>query len=639
MTTGYWPDDYVAKKQDVKNAIGRIASGQRVFIGTSCGEPQFLVKELAAQKKRLSDIEIVRLLSLESAPLTLMGQEPDNGEFSVRSFYLGSGVPRRLAAGRRFFTPINLSAVPLLFSSQRIPIHAALVQVSPPDDFGWMSLGVSVDVTMAAAKAADIVIAQVNPRMPRVLGRSFLHVNDVDDIVEHEEDLITVGESPDFASALDIGRHVASLVDDGSTLQISLGSTTRAMFLACEGKNDLGIHTQFMTDGIMKLVARGVVTNRKKGINEGKLVASSAIGSSDLYEFLHDNPSMEFHPSDYVNNPAVISQNRKMVSVQLAEAMDLTGQVAADALPYNHYSGVTGICDFLRGAAMSPEGKAILMLPSTTLDGKRSRIVPRLEEAVVVPRGDVHYVVSEFGAVNLFGKNLSERALSMISIAHPDFRDQLFDSAKEAGLIPKKRTRSEIMHRVYPAAMERELSIAGHEVLFRPVKATDDRLIQEHLYGLDKNDVISRFLHNKATFAQDEIEGLFGGDYSKDFTLVAVIGDLGFEKVVALGGYLTDPAKNMAEVAFSVDKTWQGKGLGKILLNMTAQRARESGISGLFAYMSPTNRAMIRLFFTLPYKMRTTLDRDVLLLSCRFSEPKQQEEQPSGARGGEVPQR
>ena len=635
MNTGYWPDDYVTKQMDAASAIKRISSGQRVFIGSSCGEPQHLVKELAAQKKRLSDIEILRLMSLESTPLSLLSQDPTGDEFNVRSFYLGSGMPKRLAAGKRFFTPINLSAVPLLFSSQRIPLHVALIQATPPDDFGWMSLGVSVDVTMAAAKAADLVIVQVNPKMPRVLGRSFIHVNDVDAIVEYEEDLISVGETPNFTQALDIGRHVASLVDDGSTVHISLGSTTQAIFLACEGKNDLGIHTQFMMDGIMQLVARGVVNNRKKGINEGKLVAATAIGSTDLYEFLHDNPSMEFHPSDYVNNPGVIAQHKKMVAVELAEAMDLTGQVAADALPFNHYSGVTGICDFIRGAAMSPEGKAILMLPSTNRDGTKSRILPQLNHAVVVPRGDVHYVVTEFGAVNLFGKNLSERALAMISIAHPDFRDELFEDAKEAGLIPKKRTPSEILHRIYPAAMEKEITIAGQPVLFRPVKSTDARLVQEHLYSLDRKDIIARFLHNKATFARDEVEGLFGGDYYKDYTVVAVIGDLGFEKVIAVGGYFTDPAKNIAEVSFSVDKAWQGKSMGKILMGMISQRARESGIAGLYAYVSPTNRSMIRLFFSLPYKVYTSFDRDILYLSCKFSEPKAVEETPAGTRGSD----
>jgi acyl-CoA hydrolase/GNAT superfamily N-acetyltransferase len=618
MNSSYWPDDYIARRLDAKSAIGRLHPGQRIFIGSSCGEPQHLVAELAAQKNRLCDLEIVRLLSLESTPLTLA--DGRGGPFNIRSFYLGSGISKTLAASRRFFTPINLSAVPKLFLSRRIPIHAALIQVSPPDDFGWMSLGVSVDVTMAAASSADLVIAQVNPKMPRVLGRSFIHVNDVNCFVEHEEELLTLGASPDLPSARVIAGHVASLVDDGSTLQISLGATTEAILHACSHKNDLGIHAQFVTDPIMTLVGRGVITNRRKGINDGKIVASSAIGSTDLYEFINDNPAIEFHPSDYVNDPSIISRHTKMVSVQVAHSIDLTGQVAADALAYNHYSGVTGMCDFIRGAAASPEGKAIIMLPSTSRDGRRSRIVPFFEQVpVVVSRGDVHFVVTEFGAVNLFGKNLAERATALISIAHPDFRDWLFEKAKEVGLLPVERDLCDAIRGIYPVYLESEKIIEGKKLLFRPVKPTDARLIQEHLYGLDKKDVIARFLHNKASFGPDEVQNLYEGDYSKDYTVVAVQGELGFEKVVAIGGYLTDSAKNLAEVSFSVDKAWQGKGLGRILLNMVAQRAMESGIAGLFAYMAPTNRAMIRLFMSLPYKIATEFDQDVLVMSLKFA--------------------
>ncbi|MEW5733784.1 MAG: GNAT family N-acetyltransferase [Thermodesulfobacteriota bacterium] len=623
MATTYWPDEYVQKRVTAQEAISRIKPGQRVFIGSSCGEPQHLVKELAAQRRRLTDIEVVRLLSLESAPLTLISQDdPDSDPFAVRSFYLGSGMPRRLAASRRFHTPINLSAVPLLFSTRRIPLHVALIQTTPPDDFGWMSLGVSVDVTKAAAAAADLVIAQVNPRMPRVLGQGFVHANDVDLMVEHEEELLSVGPPPDFPVAHMIGYHVASLMDDGSTMQISLGATNESIMSACAQKNDLGVHAQFLTDSIMALVARGVITNRRKGLNQGKLVASSAIGSVNLYEFVNDNPAIEFHPSDYVNDPAVIARHNRMFSAQVAETIDLTGQVAADALAYNHYSGVTGICDFVRGAAMSKEGKAVIMLPATSLDGSRSRIVDMLTETpVVVARGDVHYVVTEYGAVNLFGKNLEERALALISIAHPSFRDELFEKAKDQGLIARKRSPSETIHGVYPAFYRRQESISGERVLFRPVKPTDGRLIQEHLYGLDRKDVIARFLHSKARFGADEVEGLFGGDYSKDFTVVAVVGELGFEKVIAIGGYLADPARNMAEVSFSVDRDWQGKGLGKILMDMVAGRARDSGLAGLFAYTAPSNRAMIRLFFSLPYKIKTEFDRDMLTMSLRFNQP------------------
>ncbi|HAY38938.1 MAG TPA: acetyl-CoA hydrolase, partial [Desulfobacteraceae bacterium] len=423
----YWADNYVEKRCSAQEAIGRIKPGQRVFIGSSCGEPQYLVKKLADAADSFTDIEIVRLLSLESTPLTLIADKTKDQSFNIRSFYLGSAKTKSLARNKRFITPMNLSAVPRLFKTRQLPIHVALIQVSPPDDFGWMSLGISVDITLAAAFSADFVIAQVNSRMPRVLGRSFIHVNDVNAIVEYEEELLTIDELPELDAANLIGRLIARLIDDGSTIQISPGTTPQATLLALSEKNDLGVHTQYVTTDIMRLVSMGVITNRKKGFNEGKLVASCAIGSKNLYEFLDDNPAIEFYPSDYVNDPGIISRNNKMVSMNVPMAMDLTGQVAADALSYNHFSGITGMLDFIRGASRSEGGKSILMLTSTSVDGKKSRITPMLNDtAIVVPRGDVQYVVTEYGAVNMFGKSLQERAMAMISIAHPDFREELF---------------------------------------------------------------------------------------------------------------------------------------------------------------------------------------------------------------------
>jgi acyl-CoA hydrolase len=621
MLTTYWPDEYVSKRRTAKEAVALIKPGQRIFIGTSCGEPQCLVKELASQHSNFTDLEIVRLMSLDATPLTLIASETSPRSFNIRSFYSGSAIPKRLAKIRRFFTPINLSAVPYLFQSRQIPIHVALIQVAPADDFGWMSLGISVDITLSAALSADLVIAQVNPRMPRVLGRSFLHVNDVDIVVEHEEDLLTVGDLLETESAHTIGRIVGKLIDDGSTLQLGLGATPRATMLAMENKNDLGVHTQFLTDGLMELVSRGVINNRRKGLNEGKLVASSAIGTTNLYEFLHDNPGIEFHPSDYVNAPSIIASHHKMVSLNVATVMDLTGQVAVDALPHNNFAGVTGMLDFVRGSAQSPKGKSILMIPSTSRDGATSRIVPTLGDmAVVVPRSDVYYVVSEFGVVNLFGKSIQERAMAMISLAHPDFRDELFFNAKKLGMIGTERTLKESIHAVYPLKYEEVITIAGQEVTIRPAKSVDERRLQEHFYNLDKNDVISRFFHKKTSFIRDDVASMHQIDYVKEMTMVAVIGEFGFGKIVAVGGYVLEPRHNVAEVAFSVSKEWQEKGLSKIILRKLADAARGNGIAGLVAYTAMNNKAMIGLFKSLPYPVESSMADDLVCLRCRFNE-------------------
>ncbi len=618
----YWADKYVENKRSAAEAISLIKPGKRVFIGSSCGEPQHLVRILSESSGNFTDIEIVRLLTLETAPLTLIANKTKTQSLNIRSFYLGSAKARGLARNIRFITPINLSAIPRLFKSRLLPIHVALIQVSPPDDFGWMSLGVSVDITQAAASSADLVIAQVNPRMPRVLGRSFIHVNDVDVFVEHEEEILTAGDLPDIEAANMIAGHIARLISDGSTIQLSLGVTPKATLMALSGKNDLGIHTQYLTDSIMHLFSKGVITNRKKGYNEGKIVASSAIGTRNLYDFMHDNPAIEFHPSDYVNDPGVIARHKRMVTLNVAMTMDLTGQIAADALPYNHFSGVTGMLDFIRGAAQAEGGKSIIMIPSASTDGKKSRIVPFLTDtAIVVPRGDAQYVVSEYGAVNLFGKSIQERATAMISIAHPKFREELFHNAKRLGLLGEERTLKESIQGVYPIKLEETIITDNETVMVRPAKPVDERRIQEHFYNLDKKDIVSRFFHEKTRFLKDEIEGVSQIDYIKDLTVIALVGEFGFGKVVAVGEYLLDPAKNMAEVAFSVIKEYQGKRLGKILLKKLSEAARENGIMGLFAYTSPGNQGMIRLFQTLPYKIRTTFEDDMIMLSCRFDEP------------------
>lgn len=618
----YWADKYVESRRTAKEAIALIKPAQRVFIGSSCGEPQHLVRALSEASNYFKDIEINRLLTMETAPLTLIANQTRDQSLNIRSFYLGSAKPQAIARNKRFITPINLSAIPRLFKSRLLPIHVALIQVSPPDDFGWVSLGVSVDITLAAALSAGLVIAQVNARMPRILGQSFLHVNDVDVFVEHDEPLLSIGETPELNAANDIGRLIARLIEDGSTMEIGLGATHQATLLALADKNDLGIHTQNMTNDIMHLFSRGVITNRKKGFNEGKMVAASAIGTEELYEFLNDNPAIEFHPSDYVNDPAVISRHNKMVSMSVAMIVDLTGQVAADALPYNHFSGVTGMLDFMRGAVQSNGGKSILMLPATDLQGKKSRIVPQLEDvAVVVPRGDVHYVVTEYGAVNLFGKSLQERAMAMLSIAHPEFRDELFYEAKKMGLLSAERTLNESIHGVYPIHLEESVEIGGEAVTIRPAKPVDERRIQEHFYSLDKDDVVARFFHEKTSFVHDEVKGVSLIDYIKDLTIVAVVGEFGFGRVIAIGECLIDPASNEAEIAFSISKSYQKKGLGKLLLDKLASAARENGTSGLIAYTSAQNRGMIKLFKSLPYKVDSFFDGEMLKLSCKFNQP------------------
>jgi len=620
----YWADAYLAKRVDTERAIQKIRSGHRVFIGSGCGEPQALVQQLAEKTNNFSGLEIVRLLGRETASLAAIADKTQDTNLNIRSIYLGGARSKNLAQQKRFITPMNMSDAPSLFTTRKLPLNVALIQVSPPDDFGWMSLGISVDVTLAAARSASFVIAQVNPKMPRVMGKSFIHVNDVDLLVEYEEELLEIpSEQVSSEVAQQIGNHVAKLVEDGSTLQIGLDAVSQATVQTLSNKNDLGVHSQFLTDSIMQLYARGNITNKKKGLNEGKMVASMAVGTANLYEFLDDNAAVEFHPSDYVNDPFVISQHNRMISVNVASKIDLTGQVTAEASASTRFAGVSGIPDFVRGARRAPAGKSIIMLYSTRgiQDNLRSSIVPTFsDDPVVVPRGDVHYIVTEYGCVNLFGKSLQERVIAMISIAHPDFRESLLEDAKELGFIDSERTLGEASKAVYPIRLEESLEFNGEKVSIRPAKPVDDRQIQEHYYTLSKDDVLRRFFSEKTIFARTEMKNRSHIDYINDLTLVAVAGDVDFGRIVAVAESMKLVSDNMAEVAFSVSEDFQGKGLGTMFIKKLAEAARENGFAGLVAYTIPTNKAMINLFKTLPYKVTIDHEDGDLLLHCRFNE-------------------
>jgi len=619
----YWADKYVINQSSAEDAIGHIRSGQRVFIGSACGEPQHLVRALGAVVANLKDIEIVRLFSLESTPLTRIVDQSEAHQLNIRSFYLGSGQSAQLSRNARFLTPVNLSAVPRLFRTRQMPVNVALIQVTPPDDFGMMSLGVSVDITLSAALSADLVIAQVNPRMPRVMGRSFIHVDDVDIFVEHEEAVMTMDTPPDLEAADAIGRMISRHIEDGATLQISPGTTLRAVLLALADRNDLGVHTQFLTREVMQLFAQGVITNRKKGFNDGKMVASAAAGSDYLYEFIHDNPAVEFYPSNYVNDPGIIARHNKMVALNVAMAIDLTGQVAADALPINNFTGVTGMLDFMRGAAQSPGGKSIILLPATTANGKQSRILPVMEHtAVVVPRGDVQYVATEYGVVNLFGKSLEERALALISIAHPKFREELLEAGKQRQLFSPKRSLGESIRAVYPLKLEETLSIDGFEVTLRPAKPVDARRIQDHFYKLTQDKINARIFKERTRAGRAESTALAKIDYINNLCMLAVIGEFGFGEVIGIGEYQRDESTDMAEVGLSVTHHWRGKGIGPAIFKKLAHAARENGIEGFLTHVPEANQGMEKMFAVLSYQYhRVSLAGGEDEIRARFDDP------------------
>jgi acyl-CoA hydrolase len=430
-----WLAAYKAKLRSADEAVAGIASGARVYYGGNAAIPRALVEALARRRDELSDVQLNHVLLLGDDPLSAPGSE---GRFRHNSLFVGPADRRAVNEGRADYVPIFLHQIPRLFRDGIVPLDVAMVQVSPPDEHGFMSLGVEVLASKAACQAAKTVIVQVNEKMPRVLGDSFLHVGRVDGIVEATEPLPTLGAGDASAVEEAIGRHVVDLIEPGSTLQMGIGGIPDSVYEALEGPLELGIHTEMISDGAMRAIERGVVTGAKKTLHPGKAVLTFALGSEELYGYIDNNPFLEAHPVDYVNDPFIAAQNDRLVAINSAIEVDLTGQVCSDSIGERIYSGFGGQVDFIRGAARSKGGKPVIALPSTARGRELSRIVPRLQPGagVVTSRGDVHWVVTEHGAVNLFGKNLRERAEALISIAHPDFRDELERAAKERRLLP-----------------------------------------------------------------------------------------------------------------------------------------------------------------------------------------------------------
>jgi acyl-CoA hydrolase len=429
-----WLDDYKSKLQSPAEAVEYVNSGDRVYYGGNAAIPQALVRALADRHDELENVQLNHVLLLGEDPLSAPGMEK---HFRHNSLFVGPADRKAVNDGRADYVPIFLHQIPRLFRENIVPLDVAMIQVSPPDEHGFMSLGVEVLASPAAVQMAKTVIVQVNERMPRVLGDSFLHVSRVQAIVEFDERLPELQAKPATDVEKAIASHVIKLITPGSTIQMGIGGIPDSVFESMEGDLQLGVHTEMISDGAMRAIQRGVVTGTHKTVHQGKVVCTFALGTDELYDFLDNNPLIEAHPVSHVNDPEVVSKIDNMVAVNSAIEVDLTGQVCSDSIGPYIYSGFGGQVDFIRGAAHSKGGRPIIALPSTAKRGEMSRIVPTLKEGagVVTSRADVHYLVTEHGAVNLFGKNLRERVEALISIADPQFHDELEAAAKERKLL------------------------------------------------------------------------------------------------------------------------------------------------------------------------------------------------------------
>jgi len=591
-----FPEKFVAP--DV--AFSRIHRGDRIFIGTGCGQPQYLVDAMVefvkTNPKAFFDAEVVHVWTLGLTPYL---REEVKRNFRLDSFFIAAPTREAVNQGEADYTAIFLSQVPQLFRRGVVPIDVALIQTSPPDEHGFLSLGVSVDIVRAATDCARTVICQVNRSMPRTHGDSFVHLRDVDFILPHDEPLLEYATTVPDGIADRIGGYVARLVQDGATIQVGYGRIPDAILSHLSSKVHLGVHTELLSDGIVELMQAGVIDNTRKSLDQNKTVAAFCMGSRATYEFLSDNPSVSFRPVDYTNNPSVIARIHKMTAINTALEIDLTGQATAESLGGEFYSGIGGQADFMRGAVLAPEGKSILGLESTARHGEVSRIVPSLSNGagVTLTRGDLHYVVTEYGIAYLHGKNMRERAMELIRVAHPKFRPWLLREAKARNLVYRDQAYVPGKRGEYPEHLETyRTTKLGQEVLLRPVRICDEPLVKAFFYALSDQSTYQRFISSRKDMPHERLQEFVVIDYTSEMVILAVLPTEEREVVVGIGQYGIDAETHTAEVALVVRDDYQKRGVGTELLNYLTLLARKEGLLGFSAEVLIENRAMMRLF-------------------------------------------
>ena len=613
---------YPSKCVSGDTIFSHIHRGDRIFIATSCAEPQYLVRALTnfveSHPKAFFDAEVIHIWTLGLAPYT---DEKFRHNFRHNSFFISNNTRDAVNRGAADYTPISLSDIPDLFYRGLVPLDVALIQTSPPDGHGYMNLGVSVDMVKAATEICPLVVAQVNTHMPRVPGDGVIHIDDVNFIIPYDEPILEYHTHADPEIGRRIGTYISRLIQNGDTIQIGYGDITDGILLSLGEKQHLGVHTELLSHGIVELMKKGVIDNSKKTLNRGKTVATFCMGTKETYDYIHDNPSIEFRTVDYTNNPLVIARQEHMTAINTALAIDLTGQTTADSLGMQFYSGVGGQANFMRGAALAPKGKTILVLPSTAQQGKVSRIAPFLIEGSgsTLNRCDVQYVVTEYGVVYLHGKNIRERAMALISIAHPKFRSWLIEEAKKRNLIYKDQAFIPGKRGIYPESLEQyRTTRKGFEILLRPVKISDEDLLKDFFYSLSDQSLYRRFMSVRKDMPHERLQEFVVVDYSNEMVILAVIPSEDTEEVVGVGSYSILESTHTAEVAFAVKDTHQNRDIGSELLRYLTYLAQRQGLHGFTADVLTENKPMLHVFEKMGFDMQRSIDSGVYELQMMF---------------------
>ncbi len=596
-----------------------LKSGNRIFIGSNAAVPNALIDDLIAHSDGLNDIETVHILTLSE---NVWAKAEHKNLFKVNSLFIGGkNIREAIAEGRGDYTPCFISDIPRLFNENSLPLDVALIMVSPPDEYGYCSLGVSVDIVSAAVKAAKFVIAQINPKMPRTNGHSFVHINQIHAWINVEQDLPQIIAPKIDRRTEQIGQYVSMLIENGATLQIGIGKIPEAVLTYLGNHKDLGIHSEMISDGVIDLMLKGVINNRKKNYHKGKAVVTFCIGTQKVYDFVDGNPHVEFYPSEHINSPVNIAKNDNMVSINSAIEVDLTGQVVSDSIGYQFYSGIGGQVDFVRGASLSKGGKTIIALPSTTKDGKISRIVAHITEGggVVTSRGHVSYVVTEFGIASLQGKSIRERTLELIKIAHPKFRDKLLNDVREHYWVPEYQEASPSSVPELGNIEMKKFTFANINYTLRPLAPADERKLQEFFYSHNKETLMMRYNHHITQMTREKSCELVSVNQHTDLALCFTRKDSLGEAIQAVARYYFIDSINSGEVAFVIKESLRGQGMASTLLNEIITIAKMRKLTSLVACVRNDNSTMLKIFERAGFIRQASEDFDEISLKLAFN--------------------
>jgi len=599
-----WKEEYDRKKTSPENIQDLIKPGFKVYIETGCSEPEYLVESLILKNKNLKDVEIFTSIPLSN--YSDLGGEYGS-RFRIKSFFISPSLSSAFTEGNADHMPLSTMGLTKLIKEDYIHINIAIIQLSPPDKKGFMSLGLTVDITRTIIEEADMVIAQINSSIPRSYGDGFIHIRKIDHIIEHDEKLIEFPMEKLDLETLEVGENIASLIDDGSTIQVGFGRIPFAALLSLRGKKNIGIHSEIISDIICDLMEDDIITNDRKDIDRGRTTASICLGTERLFNYINDNPGIELRSPEYISNPQVVHAHKNLVAINGAVEVDLTGQSCAAMKEQVNFFGVLSHADFNRSAMLSSGGKGIIALRSTSRDGKYSRIIPEFTDSrtgIITTQADTNYVVTEYGCVNLYGKSIRDRALALISIAHPRFRQWLLEEAKRLNYIYHDQVLPP-EGSLYPLRYEIKKTIGENKFFIRPVKVTDERAIQDLFYAMSQDDKFYRFLRNVSALHHQQAQPLVSADYLNSMALVVTELNRKKDSILALAHIAREEgARETAEFAIMVHPEWQNTGTGSFLLSYMIKIGRDMGFKKISAYIWEDNIAMVRVFqkSSIPYK-------------------------------------